>query len=230
MKFWLFFSLSLTIGFAQEKINSYDTSGKRHGSWTKNFQGTDQVRYSGQFSHGKEIDTFKYYKLSHGKSVLSALKVFNPDSDLAEVSFYTSTGGLISKGQMRGKTYVGTWTYYHKNSDVVMITETYNNKGVLDGEKKVYYKNGQLAEDSVYKDGKLEGQVSWYGENGQLFKSLTYEQDVLNGQGAYYEPGGAIASKGLYKDNKKWGKWLYFKNGKPYKEINHTTNVVTKFE
>jgi antitoxin component YwqK of YwqJK toxin-antitoxin module len=230
MRLLIFFSLSLTVAFAQKPVNEFDEQGRRHGYWSKNFQGTDQIRYSGQFNHGKEIDTFNYYTLSQGKSVLSAVKVFRPDTDVAEVSFYTSTGGLISKGQMKGKTYTGTWVYYHKNSDQVMILENYNTNGVLDGEKKVYYKNGTLAEDSTYKNGKLQGKVSWYAEDGQLFKMLTYEQDVLSGPGEYFEPGGKIASKGLYKDNKKWGKWTYYKNGKAYKEINHSTNVVTKLE
>ena len=202
--------------------------GKRHGLWTKKFKGTDQVRYSGRFNHGKEIDTFKFYTLNEGKSVLSALRIFKNDSDIADVSFYTSQGGLISKGQMRGKVYVGQWTYFHKNSKAVMIIENFNENGVLEGPKTVYYKNRQKAEESTYANGKLEGLVSWYGENGELFKSLTYKQDVLDGPGTYYEPDGSISSKGSYRGNKKWGTWIYYKNGKAYKKIDHSTNTVTK--
>jgi len=226
----LFFSLSLTHSFSQEMVNRFDDKGQRHGLWTKNFEGTDQVRYSGVFDHGKEIDTFKFYTLSEGKSVLSAIRVFQPNSDLAQVSFYTSTGGIISKGQMRGKTYIGEWIYYHKNSDVVMIIENFNNKGVLEGAKQVFYKNGTIAEESTYLNGKLQGKVSWYSEEGNLFKFLTYDQDELEGPGAYYDKNGALASQGNYKDNKKSGRWVYYKNGKPYKEIDHTTNTVTKLE
>ncbi|MEM1001370.1 MAG: toxin-antitoxin system YwqK family antitoxin, partial [Bacteroidota bacterium] len=165
---------------------------------------------------------------NHGKSVLSAIRVFSADSDLAKVKFYTSKGGLISEGQMSGKLYIGQWRYYHKDSNILMITENFNNKGILEGNKKVFYGNGQLAEQSTYKNGKLQGKVSWYSESGELFKFLTYKQDVLNGPGKYYEPGGVIASEGVYKDNAKWGKWIYYKAGEPYKEIDHTTNTVTK--
>jgi len=226
----LIFTISLTLAYAQKPVNLLDINGKRHGLWQKNFEGTDQLRYQGQFFHGKEIDTFKYYTLKQGKSVLSATRVFRRDSDVAKVKFFTSTGGLISEGQMRGKSYVGEWRYYHKNSPTLMITETFNDQGVLHGEKKVFYKNGQLAEESNYKDGNLHGKVSWYSENGQLFKTLTYEKDELEGPAIYYQPGGDVSSKGQYKSNVKRGKWLYYKNGKAYKEIDHTTNKVKKLE
>jgi antitoxin component YwqK of YwqJK toxin-antitoxin module len=63
-----------------------------------------------------------------------------------------------------------------------------------------------------------------------LFKSLTYEKDQLEGPAVYYQPGGEVSSKGLYKANVKWGKWLYYKDGKAYKEIDHSTNKVRKLE
>jgi hypothetical protein len=224
----LFFTLSLTLGLAQEPLNGFDDNGRRHGLWAKNFKDTDQLRYTGRFNHGKEVDTFKYYTLKEGKSVLSALRIFSEDSDLAQVRFYTSTGGLISKGQMRGKQYIGEWTYYHKNSEVVMITEHFNSKGLLDGEKKVYYKNGSLAEHSRYRDGQLHGEVSWYSEGGQLYKSLSYKNDQLDGPASYYESDGSLSSKGQYKANKKWGTWTYYKEGKAYKEIDYNSNTVKK--
>ncbi|WP_115461555.1 toxin-antitoxin system YwqK family antitoxin [Winogradskyella aurantiaca] len=226
----LFFTICLTVGFAEGQVNQFDTNGKRHGLWTKNFEGTDQIRYSGEFNHGKEVDTFKFYTLSEGKSVLSAVRVFSSDSPIAKVSFYTSTGGLISEGRMNGKIYIGEWTYYHKNLDVKMITENYNDSGELDGPKVVYYKNGKIAEESTYKNGKLQGRVSWYSESGNLFKFLTYNQDLLEGPGEYYDPNGNLGSKGSYSANKKIGEWLYYKGGKLYKKINHDTNTVTKID
>ena len=54
--------------------------------------------------------------------------------------------------------------------------------------------------------------------------------DILQGLGEYYDSNGKLASKGAYKDNKKWGTWIYYKNGKAYKKIDHTTNTVIKLQ
>ena len=67
MKYYLFIYI-LTIftvnSYSQESINQLDSAGKRHGVWKKYFDKTKQLRYQGQFDHGKEIDTFKFYRLN----------------------------------------------------------------------------------------------------------------------------------------------------------------------
>ena len=45
-----------------QSLNGFDSDGKRHGKWKKNFEGTQVVRYEGTFSHGKEVGLFKFYK------------------------------------------------------------------------------------------------------------------------------------------------------------------------
>lgn len=226
----LIFTITLTLGFAQKSVNQLDSNGKRHGLWSKSFQGTNQPRYTGQFDHGKEIDTFNYYTLSQGKSVLSAVKVFEKDSDLANITFYTSTGNIISRGQMKGKLYVGKWTYYHKNSDLIMTEESFNEKGKLEGNKRVYFKNGQLAEDTYFKNGKMSDFCSWYGDKGQLLKQQTYKDDQLSGPSVYYDANNKVSSKGEYKNNEKIGVWKYYTEGVLSKEINHDTDTVKKID
>ena len=58
----LFVHFFVIIAFAQ-KNNQMDADGNRHGIWKKNFDNTQQVRYEGEFNHGKEIGLFKFYKL-----------------------------------------------------------------------------------------------------------------------------------------------------------------------
>ncbi|WP_299363285.1 toxin-antitoxin system YwqK family antitoxin [Winogradskyella sp.] len=225
------FTIILTLGYAQKSVNQYDKDGKRHGLWTKNYFQTDQKRYEGTFKHGKEIDTFNYYTLSKGKSVLSATKVFNERDSIAEVTFYTSKKKIISKGKMNGKRYVGEWVYYHKDSPKKMITEYYNEEGKLEGERIVYYKNGNIAEKSFYKDGELDGISKWYAEDDLLLRESTYEDGKLNGKTANYDAGGNVTSEGHYGGNKKVGIWKYYKNGKISKEIDHTNQkVIKKYE
>lgn len=224
--FVIFFTIILTNTYAQKPVNQFDNDGKRHGIWTKNYDGTDQVRYKGQFRHGKEIDTFKFYKLANGKSVLSAVKVFNDVDSRAEVKFYTSTGKLVSEGKMDGKNYIGKWVYYHMKSNAVMIEETFNSNGQLDGFRYVYFKNGNIAEQLNYVDGKLSGESKWFSEQKKLIRVSLYNNDELNGDTTYYDTSGNVSSKGKYKDDRKVGLWEYYKNGKLTKKINHTTKEV----
>ena len=222
------FTITLTITDAQKPVNQFDKEGKRHGLWTKNYYQTDQKRYEGTFYHGKEVDTFNYYTLSEGKSVLSAIKVFNNNDSLADVIFYTSKKKVISKGKMNGKRYIGKWIYYHKDSNTVMIEEHYNDSGLLHGERNVFYENGTIAEKAFYKNGLLNGVSTWYSEDEVLLRKSEYESGNLNGKTINYSKNGQIASEGDYKDNKKSGIWKYYKDGKLKKEVDHTNKVVVK--
>ena len=215
--------------FSQKQINTFDKNGKRHGLWTKNYHKTDQIRYKGKFNHGKEIDTFNFYTLSKGKSVLSAIKVFNQADSIADVTFFTSKKKVISKGKINSKRYVGKWVYYHKNSPTEMIIEHYNENGKLHGTREVFYKNGNLAEKAIYADGELNGESKWFSEiSNTLLKHATYTNGKLNGKTINYNAQGNITSQGDYANNKKVGIWKYYKTGKISKEIDHTNQKVIK--
>ena len=208
-------------GFAQD-INQFDADGKRHGIWKKNFDGTQQIRYEGEFNHGKEIGLFKFYMLVKKKSVLSATKLFNANDNSAEVKFLTSRGKTISEGKMVGKIYVGKWIYYHKNSDKIMTVETYDDNGVLQGERLVYYDNGQLAEKANYVNGKMEGPSEVYSLKGVVLKSFIYENGERHGSTKSYNGKGELLSEGQYKRGKKTGVWKYYENNKLVDEKNFT--------
>lgn len=119
--FSIIFTIILTSLTAQNELNGFDENGERHGIWRKNYPNSNQLRYEGKFNHGKEIDTFKYYKLKLKKSVLSAVKVFNSNDNTSEVLFMASNGSIVSKGKMDGKNFIGKWLFYHKNSYRIMI-------------------------------------------------------------------------------------------------------------
>lgn len=224
-------TLILTTANAQDSVNKFDNEGNRHGVWTKNYHKTDQKRYEGVFKHGKEIDSFKFYTLSGGKSVLSAVKVFNENDSIAEVTFWASTKKVISEGKMDGKRFIGEWTFYHKNSSAKMIIENYNNEGLLEGERFVYFKNGLLAESANYKDGKLHGESKWFSEQDTVLRLTHYKDDDLEGKAINYDADGKKTSEGNYSKNVKVGVWNYYEDGELTKEINHTTQeVISKKE
>ncbi len=196
-----------------QSFNQFDDNGKRHGKWQKKYEGTDVLRYEGEFFHGKEIGLFKFYKNYKNRAVLSATKQFNPENELAEVKFFTSTGKLVSEGQMNGKTYVGTWKYYQKNNENLLTLEHYNDKGQLDGERFVYYPNEQVAEKQNYVAGKLHGESVWYSENNVIVKSYHYENGELEGPAKFFNKNGELVCEGNYKNSEKHGVWKYYENG-----------------
>ncbi|HZW62566.1 MAG TPA: toxin-antitoxin system YwqK family antitoxin [Flavobacteriaceae bacterium] len=214
-----FFAVVLT--FAQE-INRFDSQGKRHGIWKKYYEGTQVLRYEGEFSHGKEIGLFKFYKNVNNEAKLSATKQFNPKDDLAEVHFYTSKGKLMSKGKMQGKAFIGEWVFYHNKNDNVMTRENYNTQGKLDGQRTVYYTNGNIAEIQHYKDGKLHGKVKLYTEKNEIISAYTYQDDQLHGEAIIYDANGNISAQGIYKNNKRHGIWKFYEKGKLKEEKDFT--------
>ena len=217
----LIFTLSSTFMLAQE-FNQFDSNGKRHGKWKKNFEGTEVLRYEGQFEHGKEVGMFKFYQNLENKAVLAATRTFKKDSDIALVVFYTSTGNKVSEGAMRGKTYVGKWLYYHKNSDQLMTSEFYNNKGKLEGLRTTYYLNGNVAEKANYKNGKLDGLSQWFSGESVLIREYTYKDNMLHGAYKSYDEKGNLVLEGQYQNDYRHGIWKTYKDGKLIEENDFT--------
>ena len=218
---FLFFLIYNSIIFAQE-INQFDANGKRHGIWKKNFESTNILRYEGEFLNGKEIGLFKFYKNIKGKAILTASKQFNQHNNITDVKFLASNGKIISEGQMDGKTYIGTWKYYQKNSDKLLTLEHYNINGQLTGERLVYYPNGQIAEKQNYLEGKLNGISAWYSEKNIVLKEFMYVNGELHGSSKFYNPKGELITEGVYKKGKKDGVWKYYENGKLVDEKDFT--------
>ncbi|TBN04899.1 toxin-antitoxin system YwqK family antitoxin [Hyunsoonleella flava] len=211
---FIFFLFGVINGLLAQTFNQFNENGKRHGVWRKYFEGTKVLRYEGAFSNGKEIGLFKFYKNIKGKAVLSATRQFNDSTDLAEVTFFTSKGKIISKGKMRGKTYVGTWKYYQKDSDKLLTLERYNEKGQLQGKRFVYYENEQVAEETNYTNGLLHGKAIYYSLKGVVLKTMFYVDGELHGEAKFFNPKGELLVEGQYKKGKKHGIWQYYENGK----------------
>lgn len=207
--FILFFCISLS--GAQEQINQYDKSGKRHGVW-KGYYDDDktQPRYEGTFEHGQEVGLFKFYE--EGLKNPVATKIFSPGSDIVEVKYLSQAGKIVSEGIMKDRKRSGTWKYYHNNSDKIMMIENYLN-GQLEGEKLTYYENGQVAEKANYEQGQLEGERILYSEKGVILEHLQYENGELHGVAKIYNGKGELVSEGTFKRDKHHGTWKYYENG-----------------
>lgn len=212
--FILFALLSgyFTLSFSQSEINKMDADGKRHGLWKKTFDGSNQLRYEGTFDHGTEVGKFKFY-CEECKDQPMVIKDFSGKNNIAQVTYFTITGKLVSEGSMQGKDRIGEWVYYHKKSKNVMSREHYLN-GKLDGSVVTYYPDGKITEEINYKNGIKEGENNYYSPDGVLLKKLFYVNGELHGSATYYDAYGNVIIEGLYKSGKKHGLWKYYKDGK----------------
>jgi len=226
LKSLIFFLILSQCALAQDTINQYDANGLRHGVWKKYFPRNHNLRYSGQFNHGKEVGIFKYYDINNDKIPIVVRK-FNLNDSSEEVSFFTKKGIIESKGKMLGKWHIGKWIFYHKDGKSILSEEFYKN-GKINGESKVYYANGKLTEVLHYLNGKLNGNYKRYSVRGFLYQDLTYINGVLNGLATYYNrKTGKLLAKGNFKDNKRVGIWQHFKNDE-FAEMDSTNNKYKK--
>ncbi len=211
-KYLIIFFFAGVVTSAQD-INQFDAQGERHGIWKKTFDGTNILRYEGTFLHGKEVGLFKFYKNINKKAVLTATKKFNEQDNKSKVTFFTSKGKVISEGQLDGKKYIGVWKYYQQRSNELLTLEHYDDLGRLNGERIVYYENGQIAEKQNYVAGKLDGVSFWYSLKNVVLKEFVYVNGELHGPSRYYNPKGELITEGAYKRGKKHGVWKYYENG-----------------
>lgn len=202
----LFFSSEV---FAQ-KINQFNTNGKRTGIWRK-YYSNKKIRYEGEFKDGKEIGTFKFYDASSTKHP-TAVKQFSIVSDSAFVSFYNSKGKLRSKGAMIGKKRVGKWVYFFVKTGKLLAEESYTD-GKLDGVLKNYYPNGKVTEETHYKNGLKNGTSKKFADNGTIIEHENYVNGVLSGEAKYYDLKGNLKERGIYKNGRRHGKWDFYIDG-----------------
>lgn len=206
------FILTISLSaFSQDDINQLDSQGNRHGAWMKMYEGSTQMRYKGEFNHGKEIGVFNYYcKDCKDRPII--IKTFNERDNTALVVFLTKKGKVVSEGIMEGKNRIGEWFYYHETTKNVMTREFYID-GNLDGKKITYYLNQKITEEVTYKNGVKDGLNNYYAPDGVLLKKLIYKNDQLEGKAFYYDSNGDIIIDGNYKNGRKDGIWKYYSEG-----------------
>ncbi|APG59936.1 toxin-antitoxin system YwqK family antitoxin [Christiangramia salexigens] len=199
--------------------NKFDENGERHGYWKVDFEGAGTPKFEGNFEHGNETGTFKFYKkgfYDHPAAIMN----FSKTTDSVHVVYYTQTGKPISEGKMCDKKREGNWVYYHKDSDSIMMRETYKND-TLHGLQKTYFPNGKLAEKTIYQRGEKNGESFIYADNGQVTKELHYKNGMLHGPAVYFTVKGVKSIEGFYTEGKKSGTWKYFSDGKLEEEIEY---------
>ena len=211
----MFFAFFMS--FSQDKFNQLDDKGNRHGLWRGTFKESNRVRYEGTFDHGKEVGVFKYFDDTKAVTVI-ATRDFSKKDGSCFAEFYDQKGNKVSEGKLANKLPEGEWKYYHLESKQLMSQEFYKN-GKLEGLKKVWYKDGTIAEETIFKNGTKEGISKTYSEKGQLLDSHIYTNGQYNGVASYYDGLGNKMYEGNYANGKRVGMWKFFEKNKVINEV-----------
>lgn len=201
--------------YSQNDYNKIDNNGKKQGLWKGYYEDTKHLRYEGNFEHGVEVGKFTFYDNTKVKKIV-ATRDFTDNGTRAYTIFYRGRF-KVSEGLIVNKQYEGLWKYYHLDMEAIMTIENYK-KGKLDGDRKVFYKSGELAEECKYDEGKIDGVYKKYAENGVVIEETHYKNGLLNGLTVFKETNGTIATTGQHKKGKAVGIWKFYKNGKLLKE------------
>ena len=205
--------------FAQGDYNKLDEKGNKNGLWKGIYEDTKNPKYEGTFDHGKEVGVFTFFDNAKTKKVI-ATREFNPKDNSAYTIMYDQKKNKVSEGKVINKLSEGKWIYYHKASTVVMSTENYS-KGKLEGLRSVFYPNGKIAEETMYKNNLKNGTYKRYTETGIIIEESNYKNNEYDGLATFRDADdGTIVSKGKFTNGKKSGIWQFFEKGKLVKEMN----------
>ena len=88
---------------------------------------------------------------------------------------------------------------YYEEGDIKSISPFKNN--IPNGVFISYYQNGNIQEKHTYKNGNEEGEGLFYYENGQLEEKYFMKNGKLDGEAINYFNDGKIRHKAIYKDD-----------------------------
>jgi len=105
-------------------------------------------------------------------------------------SFYKN-GQLKENGNFLDKKKNGEWKYFFESGQLNVVTH-YNKNGDPDGERRAYFKNGNLRETGYYVNGKIDGEVRFYYRNGKLKEIGHFTAGEVSGKWTEYDKNGNI--------------------------------------
>ena len=192
-----------------------------------------QIKVQGNNKDGKRDGEFKAF-LRNGKSAGS---VFYKDGKIIKST-------LVNSMKDNASFSLTTDINYNLNSNEIITDEfpngllkqyfIYNKNGLLDGESREYYEegdiksishfkndipdgvfisyyqNGNIENKYAYVNGQANGECFSYYENGKLEEKYFMKNGKLDGEAFAYYPSGKLEVKDFFKDGKKEGESIFY--------------------
>lgn len=147
----------------------------------------------------------------------------------AGTKFKVNAENLIPETKYYARAYVknldGNIFYSKEISFATSVSDSllYPKREEIDGQKKTYYKNGQLMRSFSIKNGQIDGLVQIFSESGLLQSEQAYRDGVMEGTLTTFYPNGQMRSVTTFINNQIQGPAKeFYENGSLKKESNFT--------
>ena len=182
----------------QIKVQGYYKEGKRDGEF-KAFLRNGKSAGSVIYKDGKIIKSTLINSMKDNAS-FSILTDINSSSNSHEVVTDEFSNGLLKQYFTFNKKGLldGESRQYYEEGDRKSISPFKNN--VADAVFISYYQNGNIKEKHTYKNGNEEGEGIFYYENGKLEEKYFMKNGKLDGEAINYFEDGKIKNKAIFKD------------------------------
>ena len=182
----------------QIKVQGHYKDGKREGEF-KTFLRNSKNAGSIFYKNGKIIKSTLINSMKDNAS-FSVLTDINYNSNSHEIVTDEFPNGLLKQYFTFNKDGLldGESRQYYEEGDIKSISPFKNN--VADGTFISYYQNGNIKEKHTYKNGNEEGEGIFYYENGKLEEKYFMKNGKLDGEAINYFEDGKIKNKAIFKD------------------------------
>ena len=173
-----------------------------------------QIKVQGNNKDGKRDGEFKAF-LRNGKSAGS---VFYKDGKIIKST-------LVNSMRDNASFSLTTDINYNLNSNEIITDEfpngllkqyfIYNKNGLLDGESREYYEEGNIKSISSFKNNVANGLFISYYQNGNIKDKQNYKNGNGEGEGLFYYENGQLEERYFLKNGEIDGEaFAYYSSGK----------------
>ena len=181
-------------------VGSYNNNGNEDGFWTDYFEnGNVSLEYG--YNNGELNGEMKFY-LRNG--FLYGTCVYK-NGKLLEVITYLPNKEI--RETIKAKNNIFTVNYYNDLGQL-MITSLLNEEGLKEGIITFYYPNGAVYSKIPYKNGVLKGEKRIFYLNGDLKEYCNYNKNEVDGLYIDYYENDSIKSEGYYQNGSPVGSWF----------------------
>jgi len=182
--------------------NQRDAAGRKQGFWEA-VDSKGKLVYSGYFKDDKPVGEMKRYYPAGGVRVIMN---YDNSSTKVRARFFWQNGELAAHGNYIDTKRDSVWLYYSYHTKALSQRVEYT-AGQRNGKEQNFYPNGNVAEETIWKNGLKNGYWKQFFENGQLKSTATYVNDLLEGAYMAWYPDGKKHVDGAYRHDVPHGEW-----------------------
>jgi antitoxin component YwqK of YwqJK toxin-antitoxin module len=122
--------------------------------------------------------------------------------------------GNLEKYERLKSNFAKQGAYEKRSPEGILLVQAQYKNDTLEGERRYFYKNGQVESIEHFVQGKYHGKYQKFFENGALQVEQMYQNGALNGWSIGYYRSGQIKEKVMLQDNEENGPFIeYYENG-----------------